>query len=165
MGDCKHQDVVRVDFKRDEVGKLIDARLVNRDLCTNDARPDGIGSRVLRDVRERCVYVLDKPITQAWPALVVPERGGPKFCLGLRMKLDLHGAVRVLSESRLAQFPKGRFRRDPRRLHESAVATPQPTQRRRRRPLLPDWKAALERPERARAAEGEALQQAARLLT
>ena len=81
--------------------------------------------------------------SQSVSSFLIPQCGGAKLGSGLRMKIDPHAVVRLLSGSPSALFPKQRSERALPRPLAHAAPTPRPTQRRRPPLALPSWKGLL----------------------
>ena len=110
---CNRQDesMTLVFLKRDNVWKPLDGRLADNCRCLFSAGPTRKQFRCFANFQESRIDRGDEFLSPALPPFLIPQRAGANLCLGLRMKIDPHAAVRVLSRSPSALFPKQRSER------------------------------------------------------
>lgn len=73
MGDCEHEQALRVNLERDRVRKPIDQGSANDYGTTFRAWPNRKGRRGILDPFDHARYRADELVTEAGAVLVVPE--------------------------------------------------------------------------------------------
>ena len=86
-----------MNLERDEVRKSGNARSAHGHRRALQRNPDRVRAGRRGDPGKSTRHRCKEPVAEAKLALVVPDGGAASLGLRLRMKLDLHAAVRVRS--------------------------------------------------------------------
>ncbi len=151
----KDEDPIGVLLERNDVGKTMYDATTHRLWPSDDARPNSERPRSRCDPGEGFTDLGHELLAQPDRPLVVPQRRGPEFRTGFRVKNDPHAGARVPSQFAFAPSPSPRVTRGLWPLHVSAAPTRRPKRRRPPPPFPRGWRAPLQQRVHAPAGEGE----------